>query len=77
MSNGSLGQRFVALVLDASSETEVADGEVAVGVEHEIGGLEVSMQHVGAVDVLQAPEQLLHRMTHHHNQNTRKQSKSG
>ena len=29
--------------------------EVAVGVEEEVRGLEVSVQHVGRVDVLQSP----------------------
>ena len=29
--------------------------EVAVGVEEEVRGLEVAVQHVGRVDVLQSP----------------------
>ena len=41
-----------------SREAEVADLQVAVGVEQQVGRLQVAVQHVGAVDVLQAPQQL-------------------
>lgn len=39
-------------------QAEVTDLEVAVGVEQQVGGLQVAVQHVGGVDVLQAPQQL-------------------
>ena len=45
-------------MLPGSRQTEVADLEVAVGVEQQIGGLQVSVQHICGVDVLQPPQQL-------------------
>ena len=42
-----------------AGEAEVADFEVAVGIEEEVGGLEVAMEHMGGVDILEATKGLV------------------
>lgn len=39
-------------------EAEVADLEVAVGVQQQVGGLQIPVQHIRRVDVLQTTQQL-------------------
>lgn len=48
----------------ATSETQIADFQVAVGVDQEIAGLEISVHDVGGVDVLEAAEDLVHEILH-------------
>ena len=56
----ALGEKIAPkLFILCTSQTQVAYGQVAVGVEHEVGWLEVTVQDIGAVDVLEAPEQLV------------------
>jgi len=43
----------------AARQPKVADLEVAVGVQEQVGRLQVAVQHVRAVHVLQAPQQLV------------------
>ena len=45
--------------LDGTCETEIADLEVAVGVEEEVGGLEIPMNDIGRVQCLQCAECLV------------------
>ena len=47
-----------AFLVNTTSQTEVAYGQVAVGVEHEVGWLEVAVQDIGAVHVLEAPRNI-------------------
>ena len=49
-----LGELVVGLFFGAAGEAEVADLEVAVGVEEEVGRLQVAVDDVGGVDVFQA-----------------------
>ena len=42
----SLCESFAAFLVDTTSQTEVAYGQVAVGVEHEVGWLKVPKQLV-------------------------------
>ena len=51
--------RVVVLGVGHPRQPEVADLEVTGGVEQEVGGLEVPVQHVGRVDVLEAPGELV------------------
>lgn len=53
----SLCQRLSTL-LHPSCQAKVADGQVAVGVKHEVRRLQVPVEHVRAVDVLETSEQL-------------------
>ena len=55
----SLCESFAAFLVNTTSQTEVAYGQVAVGVENEVGWLEVTVQDISAVDVLKAPEKLV------------------
>ena len=48
--------------LDASSQPEVADLEVAVGIEEEVSRLQVTMNNIGTVDGLQGPESLINEI---------------
>mmetsp|Transcript_30582 Transcript_30582/g.105689 ORF Transcript_30582/g.105689 Transcript_30582/m.105689 type:complete len:246 (+) Transcript_30582:597-1334(+) len=50
---------FARIVVDASSEAKVADGQVAVAVHQQVRGLEVAVKHRGAVDELQTAEDLV------------------
>ena len=45
--------------LNGACETEVADLEVAIGVEKEVGGLEIPMDDIGRVQCLQCAERLV------------------
>lgn len=49
---------FLELPLHAARQAEVADGEVAVGVDQEVGGLQVPVEDVGGVQVLQPAQHL-------------------
>ena len=44
---------------DPSTHSALTDLEVAVGVEEEVGRLEVAVQHVGRVHVLEGAEDLI------------------
>ena len=50
------------LHLHAARKAEVADGQVAVGVDEQVARLHVAVQHVGRVDVLEAAEDLVHEV---------------
>mmetsp|Transcript_105847 Transcript_105847/g.294711 ORF Transcript_105847/g.294711 Transcript_105847/m.294711 type:complete len:430 (+) Transcript_105847:189-1478(+) len=54
-----LGQLALRLGGDAAREAEVADGQVAVAVDQQVGRLEVAVQHAGAVHVLEAAQDLV------------------
>ena len=45
--------------LPDSGEAKIADLEVAVGVDEDVGGLEVTMEDVCRVDILQASQYLI------------------
>jgi len=47
-----------APILPDSGEAKVANFEVAVGVDEDVGGLEVTVQHIRGVNVLQASQYL-------------------
>ena len=44
---------------EAASQSEIADLELAVGVDEQVAGLQVTMQHVRRVDVLEAAQDLV------------------
>ena len=46
-----------------SSQTEIADLEIASGVEEKIRRLQIAMQNVGRVDVLETPQDLVEEVT--------------
>ena len=50
---------MVVLGVRHTSQAEVADLEVAGGVEQEVARLEVPVEDVGGVDVLETPEYLI------------------
>lgn len=50
------------LVRHSARQTKVTNREVAVGVDEQVRRLQVSMQHVGAVDVLEATQQLVDKV---------------
>lgn len=56
---GHVSRILLRIHTEASRETKVADLELAVGVDEQVAGLQVTMQHVGAVDVFQAAENLV------------------
>ena len=43
----------------AAGQSKIADLELAVGVDQQVAGLEVAVQHIGRVDVLQAAQDLV------------------
>lgn len=45
--------------LEPSGQTKVADLQLAVGIDQQVSGLEVPVQHVGRVDVLQTAQRLV------------------
>ncbi|KAI6751336.1 hypothetical protein HG531_006032 [Fusarium graminearum] len=51
--------RVILLRGSGSRKTEIADLEITVGVEEEVGGLQVSVQHVGRVHRLEGSEGLV------------------
>mmetsp|Transcript_10913 Transcript_10913/g.27526 ORF Transcript_10913/g.27526 Transcript_10913/m.27526 type:complete len:305 (+) Transcript_10913:506-1420(+) len=51
--------RHVLLFAVGPGETKVADFQVTVRVQEQVGWLEISVEHVRRVDVLEAPEQLV------------------
>lgn len=44
---------------EASGETEVADLELAIGVDEKIAGFEISMKDIGGVNVFETAENLV------------------
>jgi hypothetical protein len=58
--NQGLGSRIQFLLTVHAGEAKVTDDEVALPIYQDVVGLEVTMQHVCAVDVLEAAEQLVH-----------------
>jgi hypothetical protein len=56
--------RHEVLLSGGARQAEIADLEVAVGVEEEVAGLQVPVQDVGGVDVLEAPQQLVEEVLH-------------
>ena len=46
-----------------SSQTKIADLEIASGVEEKIRRLQIAMQNVGRVDVLETPQDLVQEVT--------------
>ena len=54
-----LGEVLRRAVVDAAGESEVTHLEVAVRVEEQVGGLQVAVQHLGAVDVLHSAKHLV------------------
>lgn len=44
---------------EAARETKVANLELAVGIDEQVAGLQVTMQHIGRVNVLEATEDLV------------------
>lgn len=52
----------VLLLLETTSKTEIADLEVAVGVEEKVGRFEVTVDDVSGVDVLQTTENLVNEV---------------
>ena len=54
-----LGQIRRVPFREATSQTKVTDFEVAIRIEQQIGGFEVTMQHVGRVNVLHATQSLV------------------
>ena len=59
----SFEHNFAPLALGHQpGQSEVANPQVAVGVDQEVGGLQVPVQHVGRVDVLHAAKNLEKRI---------------
>ena len=50
---------LIRVLGEASSETEIANLQFAVGIDQQIAWLQISMEHVGRVDVLQSTENLI------------------
>jgi len=44
---------------EATGETEVTNLELAVGIDEEVARLQITVQHVGGVDVLETAEDLV------------------
>jgi hypothetical protein len=44
---------------ETSSQTKIANLELAVGVHKQVSGLEIAMEHIGRVDVFQAAQDLV------------------
>ena len=59
-----LGEVLRRAVVDAAGEAKVAHLEVAVRVEEQVGGLQVAVQHLGAVDVLHSAKHLVNEVLH-------------
>ena len=49
---------MVVIRIRNPGQTEIADPQIAVGVDQEVGGFEVPVQYVGRVNVLQASKDL-------------------
>ena len=46
-------------------QPKIADAQIAVGVEQQVGGLQVAVHHPRRVHILKAPQQLVHYGLHH------------
>ena len=49
----------VRLVTEATGKTEIANLQLAVGIDEQVTGLEIAMQDIGRVDVLETAENLV------------------
>lgn len=53
------GSNIVGLVAEATGKTEIANLQLAVGIDEQVTGLEIAVQDVGRVDVLETAENLV------------------
>lgn len=50
---------IVGLVAEATGKTEIANLQLAVGIDEQVAGLEIAVQYVGRMDVLEPAENLV------------------
>ena len=53
------GSNIVRLIAEATGKTEVANLQLAVGIDKQVAGLEIAVQDVGRVNVLETAENLV------------------